>query len=423
MKAKTSENSNNPTSPTSMQDNVNPVSGLVMSESRKTVYVGSKIALFVTVYPSNVTNRIVDWTSSNPSVATVDNGGEVTAIAPGTAIITATVGGVSTTCNVTVKEKIDNSTDVYTPNNTEDSNNVDMEDKDVHVSAITLSESKKEMNIGEQFSLLATIVPDNATNKEIVWRSSNEKVATVANGKISAVSSGTAVISATVDNVTAICVVSVKESVVDVEEIKLNKEKIELEIGAKDKLTATVKPANASYKTITWKSSDTKVATVDKDGTVTANSVGTAIITSTVNNVTAVCDVTVKEADLKKIVRVSLPKTPVNISYYGFRDELQSTIKVTSVDYSVKEYYDEGKYTIILTMSGEKIYDAEGDKNSEMGQIGWKLYKGDIVVDSGFIWPTGLAVGDKFTINSTIYAYSSGRIDAGDYVLELLDVY
>jgi len=129
--------------------------------------------------------------------------------------------------------------------------------------------------------MIATVTPENATDKELVWTSSNTKIATVsAAGLIKANKKGKCVITVTTKdgNFAAKCKVTVKKAV-KVTGVKLNKKNKTLKVGKTYKLKATLKPKNATIKDVKWSSNNKKVATVDSEGNVTAISKGTAVIT------------------------------------------------------------------------------------------------------------------------------------------------
>lgn len=170
----------------------------------------------------------------------------------------------------------------------------------ISVEGVTLNESTLSLIAGgETFTLVATVVPADATDKSVTWTSSDEAVATVSeNGLVSAIAPGTVTITATsvADNTkTATCIVTVTPGVVAVESVSLNKTELSLIVGAEETLTATVLPGNADNKAVTWSSSDTAVATVDANGKVKAIAIGEAVITVTTNDggKTAACGVTV----------------------------------------------------------------------------------------------------------------------------------
>lgn len=177
------------------------------------------------------------------------------------------------------------------------------EPEEIRVSSISLSKSTLELAVGGQASLDATISPDNATNKKIRWSSSKESVATVTpEGIVEAVSVGTAFITATSEDsgVNAKCEIAVKEKVIGVTGIALNKTSLSLSEGEEFSLVATVAPDNATNKEISWTSDNEAVATVSAEGVVKALRAGTASITATTVNQgkSASCAVTVDHMDL-----------------------------------------------------------------------------------------------------------------------------
>ena len=158
------------------------------------------------------------------------------------------------------------------------------ESEEIRVSSISLSKSTLELTVGDQASLNATISPDNATNKKIRWSSSKESVATVTpEGIVEAVSVGTSFITATSEDrgVNAKCEITVKEKVISVTGIALNKTSLPLTEGDEFTLVATVTPDNATNKEVTWTSDNEAVATVSAEGVVKAIRAGTTSITVT----------------------------------------------------------------------------------------------------------------------------------------------
>lgn len=148
------------------------VTGIKLNTTNKTVYKGESFNLSATVAPNNATNKGVTWSSSNTKVAVVDRYGKVTAVGTGTAVITAKTedGGYTAKCTVTVKAP-------------------------VKVNGVKLNKSTLTLKRGSSYKLVATVLPSNATNKNVVWTTSNSKVVKVdAKGKVYAVGRGTAVV-------------------------------------------------------------------------------------------------------------------------------------------------------------------------------------------------------------------------------------
>jgi hypothetical protein len=166
------------------------------------------------------------------------------------------------------------------------------------VSGVTLDKSSLTLTAGESDTLTATVAPENASDKEVTWSSSDKNVATVdSTGKVTAVAMGTATITATTSdgNKTASCAVTVNPAPVPVTGVILKKTTLSLPVGGSETLTAAVGPQNATDKSVSWNSSDERVVTVDSAGKVTAVALGTATITVTTTdgNKTATCQVTV----------------------------------------------------------------------------------------------------------------------------------
>ena len=161
--------------------------------------------------------------------------------------------------------------------------------------SVALNKTTLTLDTGKTSNLRATVYPSNASNKKCTWSSSNTSVATVdGNGKVTAKKAGTATITVTTANgKTASCNVTVQAVQAVPTSVSLNKTSLALEIGKSYTLTKTVSPSNA-VTSYTWSSSNTSVATVDKNGKVTAKASGTATITvKTSNGKTANCKVTV----------------------------------------------------------------------------------------------------------------------------------
>lgn len=163
-------------------DNTIPATNIELDASSKTMTVGEKAKLTATVKPDDSTDKVT-WKSNNDKIVSVDENGNITALAVGETEVIATAGSVSAVCKVTVEG--------------------------VKVSEVKLDKTSVSLKAGETAQLTATVTPDNATDKTVTWTSSNEKIATVADGKITAVAPGTATITATSGDKSATCTVTV----------------------------------------------------------------------------------------------------------------------------------------------------------------------------------------------------------------------
>jgi len=170
----------------------------------------------------------------------------------------------------------------------------------VTVTGVKLNKNITTINVGANETLSATIIPTNATNKNVTWSSSVPTIAMVdQNGIVKAIKAGTAIITVTTQDgsKTASCTVTAKIApIVKVTRVSLNKSTTSIDVGDIENLTAAITPSSATNQNITWKSSKTSVATVDSSGKVTGVSAGAAVITVTTvdGKKTATCNVTVK---------------------------------------------------------------------------------------------------------------------------------
>ena len=199
----------------------------------------------------------------------------------------------------------------------------------VSVAGVSLDKTEIVLVEGSNQTLTATVEPTNATNKGVTWSSSNNEIATVNNGVVTAVKEGTATITVTTaeGGKTATCKVTVNApQTVPVTGVTLTKTELTLAEGGSEKLTATVEPANATNQTVTWSSNNEQVATV-ADGTVTAVKAGTAtiMVTTADGSKTAACEVTVN-APTKPVTNVTLEPTTLTLEA-GSTGKLTATVE------------------------------------------------------------------------------------------------
>ena len=170
--------------------------------------------------------------------------------------------------------------------------------KDIPVSRLSLSETTLTLTVGEEANLSVTVTPDDATDKTVVWSTSDPSVATVSNGLVRAVAPGSATIYVkTADGlISASCAVTVNRLVIHAASVSLDKPSLEMLVGDEETLTATVSPADADDKSVVWSSDNQAVASV-VNGKVTAVGAGEATVTVKTNDggFTASCAVTVTE--------------------------------------------------------------------------------------------------------------------------------
>ena len=305
---------------------------VMLDKSSLTLNDGKSYYLEATVFPDNTTTKTLVWSSSNKKVAEVDQYGEVTAINPGTAYIYCKTKdtGVSVRCKVTVKE--------------------------VKPTSISFSSKTIEVEYGDIVKLKPTIKPSNATDKTLKWSSSDPSVVKVSQvGNVKGLKAGkSAVITVTTNTGNFKAKITVKVSPISVKKVSLSRTSVALSKGKTYKLDATVTPSNATNKTITWTSSNPKVATVDKNGKVTTIKNGTAVITcKSANGKTATCKITVRDI---KVTGVELDMTSV-LADVGSTFTVKATVipnnatnqKVvwSSSDKSIAKISSSGKVTAV----------------------------------------------------------------------------
>ena len=321
-----------------------------LNETNVVIEKGDFVRLKATVTPDDDYAPTVTWSSSNPSVATVDEWGIVTGVGTGNAVITARAGNASATCRVLVVQHtvtLDHSSasiqqystvqlhatvtpdDEYAPSVTWSSSRpgVATVTQDglvkgymtgtatitaqagqstatcvvtvtpILATSIVLNSYQEEMTVGQITRIIASVAPSNVTNGNVSWSASGNGVISASwNGNeclVIAEKAGTATVTArTTDgtNLSATCVIKVNGSepvYIPVESITLNKSTLRMNVNTTRHLTATVLPTYATNRSVTWSSSNTNIVAVDENGALTALKTGVAIIRATTNGLTA----------------------------------------------------------------------------------------------------------------------------------------
>lgn len=259
---------------------VHPVTGISLNKSALELTEDESEQLTATVIPDNATNKSVNWTSSDVSVAMVSPDGTVYAIKPGQATIMATTvdGGFVAICKVTVKAKV------------------------IFAESLTLSTTSANLTVGESIQLRASVSPENTTNKGIRWTSTNTDIAVVSEyGLVCAIKEGDVqIIASTEDgsNLSAICEISVNSRFVSITQVTINPSSVRFAVGETFNLEAQITPVDATNKNINWSSTNPSVVIVDSNGQLTARGIGMATIIASSqdgSNLSATCNVEVFE--------------------------------------------------------------------------------------------------------------------------------
>lgn len=399
-----------------------PVSTVTLNTNAITVPKGTEFWLYATILPEDADIKVVDWSSSDETLATVGADGKVTALMPGVVTITATSRdtGDSDFCVVTIEEAVTsitlatgdsqtlfvgaqftivpevlpidapNKNVTYVSSNesiaTVDANGVvtalmggecdiivTTEERQLkalchitvkeYLSTITLDRTFTYINIGSYTDLIATTTTDTATNKNIVWKTANSGIASVdQTGRVTAVSYGTTVITAVAEDgggATATCVVQVVEPVTS---ITLSTNELRMIAGDTYIIGATVLPGNASVKTLKWESTNPAVATVDADGEVTAVAGGKCRIyaySTDGNNVSAYC--TVYVTNVTNATALALNSSEIKIKIGEHR---QLTVKSTpTVITEGLAWYSTDTGIVTVDQLGNIVGIAEGTAN------------------------------------------------------------
>lgn len=280
---------------------LNPVETVTLNEHQLTMNKEEQFSLSVTITPEDADDKTIAWTSENESVATVDENGVVTAIKDGETkiYVTSVATGIQDFCTVLVRK---------------------------NVTSITLKEDQITLgNLADTKQLVATILPEDATDKSVTWSSANEQVCTVsATGLVTATGIGSTLVTVTtVDGgLTANCVVKVLQHV---DGLTLNKTDLSLKVGESEKLQPTITPSNADNKKVVWTSSNDNVAKVDAEGNVTAVKAGKVTVTATSEDnseVKATCAVTV----IQPATGITLSESTYKLKAIGESIQLTATV-------------------------------------------------------------------------------------------------
>ncbi len=292
------------------------VSSISLTSKKTSISVGEKLTLSYQIEPKKATNKQVIFESNNPNVAVVSSTGVVTGKSDGKADITVTTVDGNKTAFITIT----------------------VSSKNVAVSAVKLNKNNTTLLVGGSEQLVAFTLPFYATNKKVVWKSSNPDIVKVDDkGKITGVRAGSALVTVTSTDgsVKDTCTVKINEKEVKVKKVSLNPSKLELHVGDIYSLMPTITPVDATNQNVLWSSSNPKVATVSDSGVVTANSSGTTTITATTvdGNKKATVKVTVP---IVKVSKITLGKTSVQVQKDG---TYQLKVSISPSDVTNKNLY------------------------------------------------------------------------------------
>lgn len=321
-----------------------------LNKKTATIYAGGTSTNTVQLKAvSKGTEKEIVWKTSDPGVAVVDENGKVTSVAAGTAVITATGNRETASCEVTVKES---------------SIALDME-------SLTLSTKGN----GSSIKLTPAVV---GSSRSVKWTSNNKQIAVVSGGKVTGKKSGTAVITATANGISASCKVVVTEG-----SVSIDQEKLLLYTGE----TMLLKTNAEKGDSIIWKTSDETVARVDENGKVTAVGAGSAVLIVECNGSMDSCEIMVKD-------------TAINIGENAVELKTGGTDRTYSLNYEVTGR----KAAVKWTTSDKQIAVVKG------GKITAKK--------AGIATITATANGVSDTVQVTVKEYEpSIKLNQSEYIL------
>lgn len=391
------------------------VNGVSLDEDAISVVIGSSKRLTAVISPENASNQSVVWTVSDNSVADVSGDGTVTAIAVGQTVVTVETvdGGFTDECQVTVTER------------------------EIPVAGIVLNKESLELSEGETEQLVAAVVPENATDKTVVWTSEDDGIVTVdAEGTVAAVAEGTAgVIASSADGkCTDTCMVTVLSSAIRVEGVEVTPDKVGVKVGEEAVLSYTVFPEDADNRNVIWSSSREDVVSVDENGRLTGLSIGTAEVTVTTEDggFSDVCSVEVTELGIyvagyagnKAYLWINGAPSVLSEEYSKGKSVFVSEDNVVYVAGELNSTPAYWKGSESVTLSGSMLSTANA-----IYVDGSDVYVGGYVMNSSFmqvaaVWKNGeehilseklSAVNDILVDNGDVYAVGNDEVLIEEY--------
>lgn len=357
------------------------VESLTLDKTNINMYIGDTDKIVAKITPDNATNKSIVWESSDTDIVYVENG-VVTAKKPGTAIITAKSGDgrYKAECIIEVTTIV--------------------------ISNIIIDKSNITLKCGEYTTIMYTTEPENATDKTVVWSSSDDKIASVSNGIVKGIRNGIVVITASnLDgSIKAECTVSVIPSTIAVTGITLKESTALISIGEKKTLHASILPNDATNADILWSSNNNNVITVSDSGVIEGVSEGKAIVTAKTidGGFTADCEIEVSGKIGEKVHK------PISSIISGYVEEGTEITLISPTKGATIYYTTDGniptenstKYTAPIVI----------DRNTELKTIAVREYMNPSDIESFYY-----QIADSSTPLIHIIAESDGK-NVGDEI-------
>ena len=384
--ATTTTNTQTTTTVTTETTATSTVTSPKISEIRLTRYdidipVGGKDISYVTMLPDSVENKDEIWTTSDEKIAVVDKWGYITGISEGICTVT-----VKSADNPSVKAEIK----VTVHKDTE------------KIQEIKLSKYEMNLPVGGKDISYVTMLPDSVENKDEIWATSDEKIATVDKwGNVTGVSAGNCIITVTsVSNpeIKADIKVTVKAEDNKINKISLSKYEMNLLVGDKDISYVTMLPDSVENKNEIWTTSDEKIATVDKWGNITGVSAGTCTIT-----VTSADNPEVK-ADIKVNVTENSQSNFQQINGLTYIDG----ILIANKSYSLPSTYDPGMDATTIKQFGLLSNSASKEGLNIYLSSGYRSYSYQQGIYNNYVSWYGKATADTFSARAGHSEHQTG---------------
>ena len=315
------------------------VQAISLNATQKNLIIGESFAFTATAMPENATNRNVIWKLVSGDAISLSNTGVIQAKKVGEALVRAEAAdgsGITAECKVVVKPRL--------------------------VQAISLNATQKELIIGDSFTLTATLSPENATNRNVIWKLVSGDAISLSNtGVIQAKKVGVALVRAEAadgSGITAECKVVVKPRLVQA--ISLNATQKNLIIGDSFTLTATLSPENATNRNVIWKLVSGDAISLSNTGVIQAKKVGVALVRAEAadgSGITAECKVVVKPR-LVQAISLKLEKDTIDVgehftvtAYVFPKNATNSTLQWSVSDPLLLKHLGAGSFEALKTGS------------------------------------------------------------------------
>lgn len=301
-------------------------SEIKLNEVKVNLSIGESFKFIASVFPENTTDKNIVWESSDPKIASILDGNLI-GLAEGKVTITAKniKSGKLATAEVVVHP--------------------------ILAQSISISQSTASLFVGGQLQLSAKVFPENTTDKNVIWESSNPQIVSVSNGLLTAKSVGAVdiTVKSKNNNITAVCRVTVQN--INVTSLIIDPLSISLEVGTESKLNVTVLPTTATDKSVSWESSNPEIVSV-KDGFIKALKIGSAIITA-------------RSADGLKTAKSTVNVLPIRAKYISLNKQSISLYSNESTTLIADVFpIDAANKNVIWTSSNSNIVSV--DSNSKI---------------------------------------------------------